>query len=237
MKNIILLMIVAFQSTFLLSASAQDCSVANANLQGKYEGACKNGKADGEGNAVGIDSYQGSFKAGLEHGHGTSVWKNGNVYEGDFTKGMKDGKGQMVYKRAGKPDSIVTGFWKRDNYLGKNEYAYKIYNRTNQFSKVEVKANGSGPANSITIDVSSTTAGSVNSTLTGLNPKLQISEILLSQGSYTQSQINNKGQRTSSRTLLNVQYPFRAKIRIGSQEADIEIATPGAWLINLGLNQ
>ena len=55
---------------FSINAKTQDCTVAVDALKGKYEGACKNGKAEGLGKATGTDTYEGNFKAGLPDGNG-----------------------------------------------------------------------------------------------------------------------------------------------------------------------
>ena len=60
------------------AAMAQDCVVSVAALSGKYEGDCKNGKADGNGKAMGEDAYEGAFRSGLPDGKGKYTWKNGD---------------------------------------------------------------------------------------------------------------------------------------------------------------
>jgi hypothetical protein len=52
----------------------------------------------------------------LPSGTGIYRWANGVYYEGQWKKGMMEGEGKMVY-----PDSIVTGVWKEDKYMGKKE--------------------------------------------------------------------------------------------------------------------
>jgi hypothetical protein len=114
----------------LLTASftqltAQDCLVKSDALKGKYEGGCEDGKAEGRGKATGTDSYEGEFKAGLPNGEGVYAWANGNVYDGHWVKGKREGKGLMHFKTAG-GDSMVNGYWKRDEYIGLYENAFEI---------------------------------------------------------------------------------------------------------------
>ncbi len=98
---------------------AQDeCKVLNPKLSGSYTGGCKKGLAHGKGSAVGIDSYEGRFSKGLPNGEGTYRWDDGVVYEGDWSKGERDGQGSMIYPTDGQ-DSIVSGIWKDDVYMGK----------------------------------------------------------------------------------------------------------------------
>ncbi|MGE5106277.1 MAG: hypothetical protein ACM3H8_01940, partial [Sphingobacteriales bacterium] len=53
-----------FISHFVYSQENQ-CQVDLPALQGKYEGDCKNNKANGKGTAIGEDTYTGFFKNGL----------------------------------------------------------------------------------------------------------------------------------------------------------------------------
>ena len=42
-------------------------------IQGTYEGDCKDGKASGKGNAIGEDTYEGNFKNGYPDGTGKYI--------------------------------------------------------------------------------------------------------------------------------------------------------------------
>jgi len=90
------------------------CKVKLPEISGSYSGKCKKGLADGEGIAQGIDRYEGHFVKGLPDGTGVYKWVNGSYYEGEWKKGMREGEGKMVYT-----NSVVTGFWKANQYLGK----------------------------------------------------------------------------------------------------------------------
>lgn len=103
-------------------AQSGDCKVSKASITGSYTGGCKNGLAHGKGIAQGIDRYEGQFVKGLPNGTGIYRWANGVYYEGEWKKGMMEGEGKMVY-----PDSVVTGVWNEDKYMGKKEIVpYKI---------------------------------------------------------------------------------------------------------------
>jgi hypothetical protein len=101
-----------------LYAQTSDCKVIKASISGSYTGDCKNGLAHGKGIAQGIDRYEGQFIKGLPSGRGIYKWADGVYYEGSWKKGMMEGEGKMVY-----PDSVVTGFWKEDKYMGKRAIA------------------------------------------------------------------------------------------------------------------
>ena len=95
-------------------AQQSGCKVTIADISGSYSGDCKNGLAHGKGVAQGIDRYEGQFSKGMPDGKGIYKWANGTYFEGQWKNGMKEGFGKMVY-----PDSVVTGYWKRDKYQGK----------------------------------------------------------------------------------------------------------------------
>ena len=41
----------------------------------------------------------------------------------------------MTYKIQGKADSVVEGYWKKDVYIGKYEYPYKVFTKTKKVTK------------------------------------------------------------------------------------------------------
>jgi len=129
-----------------LNLHAQDeCKVLSNALEGEYTGDCKKGLAHGNGEVKGIDTYKGEFKKGLPQGTGTYLWKNGNSYEGDFKDGMKDGKGKLVYKKENQADSIVTGYWKKDEYVGLTLMGYEIISKSGTISLIMVRYKAPGP--------------------------------------------------------------------------------------------
>jgi hypothetical protein len=90
-----------------------DCKVKLPEISGTYSGGCKKGLAQGKGIAQGIDRYEGQFTRGLPEGRGVYTWADGTIYDGQWKDGMRDGKGKMIYR-----DSVVTGYWKANKYLG-----------------------------------------------------------------------------------------------------------------------
>jgi hypothetical protein len=112
LKNI--LIILFFAAGNLAGAQNTDCKVVKPEISGTYSGGCRNGLAQGKGIAQGTDRYEGQFSKGLPEGRGKYTWAGGVYYDGQWKSGMRDGKGKMVY-----PDSVVTGYWKADKYVGK----------------------------------------------------------------------------------------------------------------------
>ncbi|MBG0859331.1 MAG: hypothetical protein IQL11_07470 [Bacteroidales bacterium] len=99
-----------------------DCKVLMPAVSARYTGKCRNGLAHGKGVAEGIDLYTGEFRAGLAHGKGTYRWAGGVYYEGDWRYGMREGKGRLVTR-----DSVITGYWRADRYIGETQIPpYKI---------------------------------------------------------------------------------------------------------------
>lgn len=73
------------------------CDVVDMRLRGNYKGECSNGKANGKGKAVGIDTFQGGFANGMPNGQGTYIWHNKDRYIGKFQEGKPIGRGVMKY--------------------------------------------------------------------------------------------------------------------------------------------
>ena len=82
------LLFVLFLSAMFLSGMTQEAApykVLLNEISGSYKGGCRDGLAEGKGNAEGEDRYSGEFKAGLPDGKGKYTYKNGNVYNGYFS--------------------------------------------------------------------------------------------------------------------------------------------------------
>jgi hypothetical protein len=109
----IMVFIMVLVSYTCVQAQQSNCKVAMESISGSYSGKCKNGLAQGKGIAQGIDHYEGQFDKGRPEGMGIYTWSDGTYYDGQWKYGKKQGRGKMVYK-----DSVVTGYWKDDKFLG-----------------------------------------------------------------------------------------------------------------------
>ena len=112
-----LYMLILFSGSIIYAQN--DCKVLMPELSGSYTGGCKKGLAHGKGSAVGIDSYEGRFNKGLPNGSGKYIWADGRIFNGSWLAGKREGKGSMFYPGEVQ-DSMVTGFWKNDSYVGKS---------------------------------------------------------------------------------------------------------------------
>lgn len=119
------------------------CKVLIPKIGDTYTGSCKNGLADGLGEAFGIDHYKGDFKKGFPDGSGTYIWQTGEKYEGEWKKGIREGKGEYTFKHMGR-DSVITGIWKEDKYIGKkamSPYVIEYRNSIGRISCIKIGTN------------------------------------------------------------------------------------------------
>jgi hypothetical protein len=102
--------------TMMQAASGQEtqkCRVVDPELQRSYTGGCKDGYAEGYGEARGGASYSGEFRAGRKHGKGVKSWpSSGDRYEGYFVDDLKDGSGIYTWGRrsASAGERYIGGF-------------------------------------------------------------------------------------------------------------------------------
>jgi hypothetical protein len=93
----------------LPAMAAPNCFVADPELRESYAGPCKDGLAEGEGEARGAAQYRGGFHAGKKHGQGVKSWPNGDRYEGGFVEDRREGQGKYSWGR---------GPWAGESYEG-----------------------------------------------------------------------------------------------------------------------
>ena len=140
------------------------CKVTLPELTGIYTGDCKNGLANGKGDAKGLYHYTGSFKNGMPNGAGAYYYSDSVYYSGNFQDGIKEGKGEMHYVRKATTDSIVKGYWSGGEFTGKKYVTYN-FTTTEQFDLTDITASNGG-GNTVTIEIG-TTSGSPNGEPTG----------------------------------------------------------------------
>lgn len=225
---------------------SQSCLVGVDSLKGHYTGGCKNGKANGYGTAIGVDSYTGNFKNGYPDGEGKYTWKNGTWYNGNWRAGLFDGNGTFNKIDENTPDSatLITGFWQAGKYKGKFQKPYSVVSLTNGINDVSAKKMGDKKAE-ITITVTSTTAGG-SSLYVPLLPKPKLINIELVQGMFLQ-RINNETSPLINRyTLRNVTFPFFAILTfettgtnpmpLAVEKIKVELSESSNWYIQVKID-
>jgi hypothetical protein len=115
----------------LFSLAQDGCKVLLPALDSVYKGKCKNGIANGLGEAWGKFYYKGKFSGGYPEGEGRAEYPDGTIYIGNWKKGMKNGKGTVRFTENGK---IVEKTFMWENDLKQKEILpapYKILTQRN----------------------------------------------------------------------------------------------------------
>ena len=155
--SIILFVCIFFPGINFLYAqdSTQLCKVELPSLVGKYTGECKNGFANGKGEAWGLQHYVGLFKKGLPDGKGIYNYTDSMYYSGKFQDGIREGKGEMHYLRQGMPDSTIKGYWSADEFRGDKYITYK-FEKHGEFENFQFRPSPES-GNTVTIEIQTTT--------------------------------------------------------------------------------
>ncbi|MES2330025.1 MAG: hypothetical protein V4539_10510 [Bacteroidota bacterium] len=235
MKLIFLFLIMATGA--VTSGKAQGCKVLLKPLAGSYDGDCRSNKADGHGKAVGIDTYEGEFKSGYPEGKGIYTWKSKDWYDGNWKNGMREGEGSMHIMQEGKRDSIVSGFWKKDRYVGKFEKPYKILGQTQTISTVDVTP-GESKFNEIVVILSNVTGGlntiSSRQRTGGPIPKIKLTAVDVTKGSYDGFFSEIPYQPNATKYIMRkVVYPFTAYFRTDTDFVEIAFYEEGSYSIDI----
>ncbi len=210
---------------FTGTISAQDCKVLKESISESYSGDCKKGKAHGEGTAKGVDSYTGKFKKGLPNGIGKYTWENGNIYEGNFKNGLMEGEGKMTLSLKNLGDSLIVGFWKNGEYIGKYKDLYKEYSRSPNVLSIrvtEVKDAREKDKNAIFISI-------LEKGKVVYSPEIRIEVVA---GNY--SLIIPSG---NSKKVEVINFPFRFNLYYKNQSIELEVYRASTYNISIDFNQ
>ncbi len=222
MKRIILFTVSLIVSLFISIIFAQDdCKVLLPKISGSYTGSCKKGLANGQGEAIGVDHYKGDFKKGYPDGIGTYTWQTGETYVGKWVKGLRNGEGQYTFKYMNR-DSVQSGQWKDDKYIGKVALAPYVVEYMNSIGRITCIRNGDRPYVRYTFS------------------RPDVSNLLL-QGS---SGIENVNLYASGFTgFEQVTFPFKGNVKFNAPstlntitltcELRITINQPGSWVVTI----
>jgi len=227
------------------SLAAQDsipsCKVLAVNLVGSYKGACKNGFANGQGEAIGIDHYIGTFKNGLPNGKGKYYFNDDFYYSGNFQDGVKEGKGELHFLRKDLPDSLIKGFWSGDEYRG-NDYKTYRFSTSETFDTYEITPT-SQTGNSITIDIS-TTSGAPNGARVSLTGGalsgfiLSITDIVSTNSCFLTKVVANTTASRSLYTYTLSKFPAELLITLSNgRTIELDLYKAAKWNMRLFLNK
>lgn len=230
MKQLLTILICIISVTQLYAQDA-DCKVLLDSLKGTYTGECKNGKANGTGKAVGVNTYEGEFKNGLPEGKGKYTWSNGEYYYGGWKRGLKDGKGELHLFEDG-TEKLVTGYWKKDNYKGEYENPYVITNVTSDIGRVQVEKMSDNEV-SITVTVANLAS---SSSLTNAGQPTTMTSHQVTRGQYVSKSSNTLTNKDVT-TFRGVIFPFRCTFNFGNSIVEIEFFEKGAWNVMVPINK
>lgn len=237
------LLIILFLSISFCYAQQTNCIVNVKELQGTYEGGCKNGKAHGKGKAAGEDIYEGEFKNGYPEGTGIYKWKNGDWFEGSFKNGLKDGMGAMHFVSLTSKDSLITGFWKKGSYAGLYENVYKVISKSYMVNTVSVEElKTSVRPFQIEIYLTSVSGGapSIYNFQNGGNgflPKPEITNIMVNKGSYLSQDAITDRNKSNYYYLKDIVFPFSTTFNIGQEAVSIDFNKPANYKVEIEIKQ
>jgi hypothetical protein len=227
MNKMRIYLVILFSGAFNSYAQTEDqsCRVKSENLVGKYSGACKNGLADGKGEAIGEEHrYSGSFKAGLPDGPGAYYYSDSVYHLGSFQNGLREGRGEAHHILANGRDSVIDGFWSGDKFIGKKYMTYKIQGAS-MFDNYEIIPSRH-IGHSIIIEIKSTTGSIAISEVSSIN-------------SNTTTKLGE--QKTGIRRIYNYnQNGFPAKLLVklaNGQSFQLDLYKPADWMIRLYANR
>lgn len=226
-KQISLTLLIVISFTLRgVSQSKEDCVVLLPKISGTYNGECKKGKAHGEGKSVGEDTYEGEFKKGFPDGKGKYIWSNGSFYEGEWKNGIKNGQGKLVIKTDVDADSVLIGFWKDDEYIGKYETPYKVESKSTNVNKIRFTKQALNP-NQIEIKV------------TRQNQKIGYSNLKVSIGS--EQYYSDKITISEFPVELNIEFDAASASGLGVAKEKIickvKVMESGSWQIIIDLTK
>lgn len=226
-----------FSAALILFSSfcfSQTCEVLVTSLKGTYEGDCKKNKANGNGTATGEDSYTGEFKNGYPDGQGKYIWKNGDWYDGQWKKGKREGKGTMFYKEKDSKDSLLTGYWRNDKYIGKYEKPYIVHYKTPDIASLEISRETS-QNKEITFIIQSTRGGAMG--ISSQIPKITITNIDIINGQYMTRADDYNMPKTNKTVLRGVEFPFRIRVTLETDIIEVEFLEEGRYNVDIHINK
>jgi hypothetical protein len=224
-------------SSLMAQEVSKACKVSITYLQGSYTGECRNGLANGKGEAKGAQYYSGTFKDGVPHGEGTWHYNDAIYYTGHFQDGIKEGKGEIHFRKPS-GDSVVKGYWSGDEYRGKRYLTYKAtgLNKFDQADVIPTEQSG----NSITFETTTTT-GAPNGAPMFLNSTgtvITIRDLIISEGVQMWKVSDFASANKWSVTYGVSKFPLKLLCTFSNNERiELELYKSADWKIRLYSNR
>lgn len=206
------------------------------DLIGIYTGECKNGLANGKGEARGGHYYKGSFKDGKPDGSGMFYYSDSIYYDGSFQDGIKEGKGEMHYQRKNLADSVIKGYWSGDEYRG-TKYTTYNFRTTETFDNTDITPSKT-KGQTVTIEIS-TTSGIPTQTTSPGNSTVLISlvNVISPSGSILKTLSKIEGPYKSSISLEMTEFPCKLLGTLSNGKTiDLDLYKAANWKIRLYKN-
>jgi hypothetical protein len=234
-----ILLFILYSLSLAQPARAQgECKVTDPDLSGTYQGECKNGLANGKGEAKGMHSYNGTFKAGLPDGKGTYYYSANVFYTGTFQDGIKEGNGELHYLRNGS-DSTIKGYWSGGEFRGK-DYTTWTASGEKRFDQFEVQASKES-GNTITFEISSTTVYPNGTPITiseGVGYQLLLDELSSTNGVEI-TKLSEFNTTYKSTVKYEIQkFPVKLTLHLSKGEpVYLELYKAAKWTIRMYINR
>lgn len=239
--SIILFVCIFFPGINFLYAqdSTQLCKVELPSLVGKYTGECKNGFANGKGEAWGLQHYVGLFKKGLPDGKGIYNYTDSMYYSGKFQDGIREGKGEMHYLRQGMPDSTIKGYWSADEFRGDKYITYK-FEKHGEFENFQFRPSPES-GNTVTIEIQTTTGAPDGRQINFQGSHgyvLTLSDLISTSGDNIRRVASYIKTRSTTVTYELTKFPasFLAILSDG-QQISFDLYKAASWEIYLFINK
>jgi hypothetical protein len=240
------LLILTFLISFTNITKAQNCKVLADSLKGDYAGECKKGLANGQGTAIGADSYSGSWKNGYPDGKGKYIWRNGNWFDGFFKKGACNGEGTLYVAKTDSSDGKeVKGLWENGEYKKTYKESYTVKEMSNNIGAVNIRKIGK-IGEQIIISVKSITGGGLSliggEVTNGKDngngiAKPKLTNIETESGSYSTKIVDESSPVYNKYTLQNIVFPITLWLYFDSERVKIEISEKATWNIEIHLDK
>ena len=136
---------------------------------------------------------------------------------------------------AAKTDSLVAGFFNKDQYIGQFEFPYVIKSKSFGIKTANVSPDSKQTPTQITIELSA--VGSGTEDIKGTVPKPTLTAIEVLKGNFQQRTEMTNMDKKNVYYLSNIKFPFTASFKIGDEEVVIDFNNTGSYKVELVTNQ